>query len=427
MTTSNALNILFRNGRVIDPQAGLDKIADILIKDGKITQIGSIAEKAPQEIDLTGKIIIPGLYDMHVHLREPGYEHKEDIASGCASAAAGGFTGAACMPNTSPAIDTSSIVDFIIKRAENLPVEVNPIAAVTTGRKGEKLTEMFDLKEHGAVGFSDDGSPVVNTEIMRRALEYSKDFDGVIIQHSEDPFLFKGGVMNESVVSTVLGMQGIPSMCEDIMAARDIRLAGFTGGRLHIAHISAKETVELVREAKKNGIKVTCEVTPHHLFLTDEAVKSFDTDTKMNPPLRTEEDRKALVEGLLDGTIDCIATDHAPHAPEEKEVEYNIAPFGIVGLETALGLILTNLVHKGEMNWNTLIGRMAIQPRKILGLPEAAIKESYSANLTIIDPEVEWTVDHLKLKSKSRNTPFKGWKLKGKAWGIYNKGMLVKN
>jgi dihydroorotase len=267
----------------------------------------------------------------------------------------------------------------------------------------------------------------VSTEIMRHALEYSKDFDGVIIQHAEDPYLFKGGVMNESIVSTMLGMQGIPSMCEDIMAARDIRLAGFTGGRLHIAHISAKETVALIREAKKNGVRVTCEVTPHHLVLTDEAVKSFDTDTKMNPPLRTEEDRRALVEALLDGTIDCIATDHAPHAPEEKEVEYNIAPFGIVGLETSLGLILTNLVNKGEMSWNVLIGRMAIQPRKILGLPEVSLKAGSEANFTIIDPEMEWTVDQMKLKSKSRNTPFKGWKLKGKAWGIYNKGMLVRN
>jgi len=419
-------DVILRRATIIDPQSGLNDNADLRITGGVIAEIGDISETLKNDIVLKGMVVIPGLYDMHVHLREPGQEDKEDIESGCNAAAAGGFTGVACMPNTDPPVDRSSIVDFIRKRAAGFPVEVNPIAAVTRERKGEKLVEMYDLLQHGAVGFSDDGSPVVNSEIMRRALEYSKDLKAVIIQHSEDPFLFNG-VMNESIMSTRLGLAGIPSMCEDIMAARDIRLTEFTGGKLHIAHISTNETVSLVRAAKEAGIPVTAEVTPHHLFLTDEAVRGYDTDTKMNPPLRTEEDRKALVNAILDGTIDCIATDHAPHAPEEKEVEYNFAPFGVVGLETALGLILTKLFHTGVIDWNTLIDRMAIRPRRILSLEPVKIEKGMAANLTIADPNAEWEVDHFKFKSKSRNTPFKGWKLKGKAWGIFNKGQLVIN
>ena len=426
MNTQSFKDVTLRGAKIIDPQSGLNDIADLRIIDGIITEIGNISDPLENDIDLKGMVIVPGLYDMHVHLREPGQEDKENIESGCNAAAAGGFTGVACMPNTEPPVDRSSIVDFIRKRAEGLPVGVNPIAAVTIERKGEKLVEMYDLLRHGAVGFSDDGSPVVNSEIMRRALEYSKDLNALIIQHSEDPYLFSG-VMNEGIMSTRLGMEGIPSMCEDIMVARDIRLTEFTGGRLHIAHISVKETAALIRKAKDAGINITAEVTPHHLFLTDEAVAGYDTDTKMNPPLRTEEDRKVLVNAILDGTIDCIATDHAPHAPEEKEVEYNFAPFGIIGLETALALVLTKLVHPGLMDWNMLIDRMSIRPRRILGLEPVKIEKGMTANLTIADPNAEWEVDHFKFKSKSRNTPFKGWKLKGKAWGIFNKGQLVIN
>jgi len=424
MTTEAIPRLIFRNARLIDPQAGLDETGDILIEDGKISHIGKIAVKCDKEFDLAGKIVTPGLFDMHVHLREPGYEDKEDIESGCSAAAAGGFTGVACMPNTDPPADKSSIVDFILKRSAHLPVEVSPIAAVTAGRKGEKLTEMYDLQQHGAAGFSDDGAPVANSDIMRRALEYGKDLGAVIIQHSEDPGLFKG-VMNEGLISTKLGLSGIPSMCEDIMVARDLRLLEFCGGKLHIAHISAKETVDLVRAAKRKGLPVTCEVTPHHLLLTEEAVIGYDGDTKMNPPLRTEADRQALIAGLLDGTIDCIATDHAPHQPEEKEVEFNLAPFGVVGLETALGLVVSRLIDTGSMDWKTLVERMSTAPRRILGLPEVSLKAGNPANLTIIDPSAEWQVDHFKFRSKSRNTPFKGWKLRGKAWGIYNRGMLV--
>ena len=417
-------NIILRNARVIDPQTGIDKTADLKIEGGKIAGIGDFASEKGESIDLTGKIVVPGLYDMHVHLREPGYEYKENIVSGCAAAAAGGFTGVACMPNTNPVIDNAGTVDYIKRRSQDLPVTVNPIAAITQGRKGEQLSEMFDLFKAGAVGFSDDGSPLVNTELLRRGLEYTSDFDAVIIQHEEDPFLF-AGVMHEGLVSTKLGLDGISSLCEETMVMRDLRLVEYTGGRLHIAHISTAETVAHIREAKAKGINVTAEVTPHHLFLTDEAVIGYNTSTKMNPPLREARDRDALIEGLLDGTIDAIATDHAPHSIEEKENDYNTAPFGIIGLETAVGLVLTELVNKGKMDWNMLVHRMAIAPRKILRLPEVKIETGRSAELTIIDPGLEWTVDIAKFKSLAENSPFGGWKLKGKAVGIYNKGQLV--
>jgi dihydroorotase len=421
-------DLIFHHARIIDPQIGLDKIADIQIKGGIITEIAEeISSSGTKKIDLKGKIIIPGLFDMHTHLREPGREDEETITSGCTAAAAGGFTGIACMPNTNPTIDNSSIIEFIQRRSSGLVVTVHPIAAITVGREGRKLTEMYDLMNAGAVAFSDDGSPLVNTELMRRALEYASDFEGVIIQHAEDPYLFQGGVMHEGIMSTRMGLPGIPSLCEELMVARDLRLAEFTGGRLHFAHISTKESVELIRTAKKRGVKVTAEVTPHHLFLSDKTVEGFNTNAKMNPPLRTEEDRQVLIEALIDGTIDCIATDHAPHSPEEKEDDFNTAPFGIIGLETALCLVLTELLHKNKINWNILVERMAIKPREILNLPTNAISLGNKANLAIIDPELEWEVNPEKFKSLSRNTPFKGWKLKGKAWGIYNKGILVQN
>jgi dihydroorotase len=418
------INLILRKARIIDPQSGFDTTADILIENGVIAKIGGISGKTDEDYDLSGKIILPGLFDMHTHLREPGREDEETIASGASAAEAGGFTGIACMPNTTPAIDNSGIVEFIQKKSAGLPVDIIPIAAISVGREGKRLTDMFDLKGYGVPGFSDDGSPLVDAELMRRALEYSSDFDSVIIQHAEEPSLLKG-VMHEGEVSTRLGLAGIPSLCEETMVARDIRLAEFTGGRLHICHISCKESVELIKEAKKRGVNVTCEVTPHHLFLTDKAVEGYDTNAKMNPPLRSEADRQALIAGLIEGTIDCIASDHAPHSLEEKEDDFNTAPFGIIGLETALGLVLTNLVHSGKMDWNTLIERMSIAPRKILRLPPAKIAVGEKANLTIIDPECEWTVKPEEFKSLSRNTPFKGWKLKGKAVGIFNKGLGV--
>lgn len=417
-------NIILRRARLIDPQSSLDEVADIKIVGGVIKEIGRIDSAKGESIDLKGKIITPGLYDMHVHLREPGREDEETIETGCAAAAAGGFTGVACLPNTAPPIDTAGIIDFILRRAINLPVKVNPVAAITQGRAGKNLTDMHDLLGMGAVGFSDDGAPLADSDLMRRALEYASDLGAVIIQHSEDPYLFKGS-MHEGLVSTKLGLAGIPSLCEEIMVMRDIRLAEYTGGRLHVAHVSAAETVEHLRNAKDRGVKVTAEVTPHHLFLTAEAVVGYNTNAKMNPPLRTERDRQALIEGLLEGTIDAIATDHAPHAPEEKEDDFNSAPFGVIGLETALGLVLTELVHTGKMDWNMLVRRMAVKPREILRLPEVKISVGSEAELSIIDPDLEWEVNPDDFKSLSHNTPFAGRKLKGCAFGIYNKGQLA--
>ena len=419
-------NLTLRGARLIDPQTGLDRIADIRIEGGRIAEIGDNLTESGEALDLAGKVITPGLVDIHTHLREPGREDTETIASGCAAAAAGGFTRLACMPNTNPPIDKVGVIDLIKRQAAPHPAHIHPIAAVTQNREGKKLADMYELAAAGAVGFSDDGSPVADTDILRRALEYVKDFGGVIVEHAEDPYLFKG-VMHEGLTSTRLGLEGIPSLCETVMVERDIRLAEFTGGRLHICHISAAETVELVRAAKKAGIKVTAEVTPHHLFLNDSAVMGYNTNAKVNPPLRTEKDRLALVEGLLDGTIDCIATDHAPHAPEEKEDDFNTAPFGVIGLETALGLILTELVHTGRLDWSALVDRMSIAPRRILNLPSAKIEAGAEAELTIIDPEAEWKVEPAKFKSLSRNTPFAGRTLKGKAWGIYSKGRLAWN
>ncbi|MBC8204240.1 MAG: dihydroorotase [FCB group bacterium] len=412
-------------GHIIDPQTDTDIIADIQIEEGVITKIGGKLSGG-EVIDLKGKGIIPGLVDMHVHLREPGREDTETGFSGCQAAAAGGFTGVACMPNTQPAIDTASVVKFILDSAKNLPVDVHPIAAITTGRKGERLSEMGELLSSGAVGFSDDGSPLMNTDLMRRALEYASDFNAVIIQHSEDPYLFKG-CMHEGIVSTKLGLPGIPSLCEELMVERDVRLVEYTGGRLHTAHVSSKGTVEIIRNAKRKGLNVTAEVTPHHLFLTDNSVMGYNSNFKMNPPLRTEEDRQALIEGFLDGAIDCIATDHAPHAFEDKETDFGSAPFGVIGLETALGLILNEFVLKNKMNWADMIDRMSVKPRAILNLPEMKIAEGERANLTIIDPEVEWEVNPAEFKSKSRNTPFTGMHLKGRAYGIFNKGQFVIN
>ncbi len=419
-------NLILRNARLIDPQTGLDRTTDLRIEGGKIAEIGDNLSGEGESIDLSGKIITPGLTDIHTHLREPGREDTETIASGCAAAAAGGFTRIACMPNTTPPIDTVGIIDLIKREAAKYAVFVHPIAAITQGRAGKKLSEMHELAAAGAAGFSDDGSPVASTDLMRWALEYTSDFGGVIVEHAEDPYLFNG-VMHEGLVSTRLGLAGIPSLCEAVMVERDLRLADFTGGRLHLCHLSATESVELVRQAKKAGVKVTAEVTPHHLFLTDQATLEYDTNFKMNPPLRTEKDSLALIEGLLDGTIDCVATDHAPHALEEKENDFNTAPFGVIGLETALGLILTELVHPWKMDWMTLVDRMSAAPRRALNLPSAKIEVGAEAELSIIDPEAEWTVDASKFKSLSRNTPFGEWELKGKAWGIYNKGRMVGN
>jgi dihydroorotase len=420
--------LLLRNSRIIDPGLQIDNRSDILIEKGIIKKIGDNIETptGAEVYDLEGAVVAPGFLDMHVHLREPGYEHKETITTGLKAAAAGGFVAVACMPNTNPAIDDSSIVRYIKERSAIVLqglVDVFPIAAVTKNREGKQITEMAELSETGTVGFSDDGSPVENAQIMRIAFEYSKMFGKPIIQHAEEVTMTHGGVMHEGFVSTTLGLPGIPSIAEAIMIHRDILLAEFTGGKYHVAHLSTKLGLDLIRDAKRKGLAVTCEVTPHHFTLTDEEVRSFDTNTKMHPPLRTKEDVEAMKSGLQDGTIEVIATDHAPHSYDEKQVEYLYAPFGIVGLETAIGLSVTELVKTGTLTLSQMIEKFTYNPRRILNLPQVNIKKGEQACLTIFDPEREWTVDPDSFKSKSKNSPFGGRKLYGKPIGIVNKGL----
>jgi dihydroorotase len=425
------MKLHLKGARLIDPAAGRDETVDLTIVDGRIEKIGTrlSSDQTFRTVDMKGRLVVPGLVDMHVHLREPGYEHKETIETGCASAAAGGFTAVCCMPNTNPAIDDESVVRYVHetgKRVCDGIVDVYPIAAITKGRKGEELAPMAELVGAGAVGFSDDGNPVVSSEIMRRALEYSSMFGVPLIQHAEDAALTREGVMNEGFMSTKLGLPGIPSVAEEIMVNRDITLVRYVGkARYHVAHVSAAGTLSLIRRAKAERLQVTCEVTPHHFTLTDEAVEGYDTNTKMHPPLRTREDVHAIREALRDGTIDVIATDHAPHSHDEKEVEYTQAPFGIVGLETAVGLAISELVRGGYLTLPQLIEKMSTNPRRIVNLPPISISEGEMANLTLIDPDQRWRVDRSRLKSKSKNTPFHGRELIGKAFGIINNGRAL--
>ncbi len=420
------MQLLLKNGRVVDPLNGRDEELDLMIVDGKIEKMGKgLSAASAQVIDLRGKIVAPGFLDMHVHFREPGFEYKETIASGCASAAAGGFTAVCCMPNTNPPIDDESVVRFIQSKAKdalNGLVDVYPIGAVTMARKGEHLAPLAELATSGAVAFSDDGEPVFDSELMRRALEYSAMYQKPVIQHAQDPSLSKGGVANEGSVSTQLGLPVIPRLAEELMVVRDIRLAEYTGGQYHVAHVSTAEAVAAVRAAKEKGLKVTCEVAPHHFTLTDESLRGYDTNTKMNPPLRTREDIEAIKEGLRDGTIDAIATDHAPHSFDEKEVEFQVAPFGIVGLETAIGLAVTELLRKNIVTMTQLVEKFSVNPRRILHLPEIRIEAGTTANLTIFDPAAEWTVHPPSFRSQSRNSPFGGFKLFGQPVGVLNNG-----
>jgi dihydroorotase len=408
--------MLIQNGRVIDPSNNIDDTLDILIQDGKIAEVGKgLKTKADATIDAKGKLVTPGLVDIHVHLRDPGLEYKEDIISGTASAAAGGFTSIACMPNTKPVIDNKAIVRYVIDKAKNEgTANVFPVGSITKGSKGETLAEMGELKDEGCVGFSDDGGPVSNGEIMRRALEYARPFNAAIISHAEDLSIVAGGVMNDGHVSAELGLKGIPWVAEDAMTARDVMLAEFTGGRLHIAHISTKGAIEFIRQAKKRGVNVTCEATPHHFTLTDEAVRGYNTNAKMNPPLRSSEDMDAVRAGLADGTIDAIATDHAPHHIDEKNVEFAIAMNGIVGLETALPLTL-NLVTEGVLTLNDAIAKLTSGPCQALDIPRGTLGVGAVADIAIIDPDLEWSVSAQDLVSKSKNTPFDEWNMKGAA------------
>jgi len=417
--------LLLKNGHIIDPGLGMDLICDVLVVDKKIVRIEqNIAADDAHTIDMTGLLITPGLFDMHVHFREPGREDEETIKSGCLAAAAAGFTGVCPMPDTQPAADTRSIIEFIISEAASSAVDVYPIGAVTKGRRGEELTEMAEMVEAGAVAFSDAGRSIRHADMVRRSMEYMSMFNVPLIAHCEDVALAAGGAMHEGAVSTRLGLPGMPGVAESIIVARDILLAEFTKSQLHIAHISTARSLDIIRKAKQRGIHVTCDVTPFHLCLTDDSIKTYDANFKVNPPLRAESDRLALVEGLRDGTIDVIASDHAPHAPEEKDVEFGAAPFGAVGLETALGLILDRLVAPGHLSLPEALKKMSVAPRSILGLPSTPIEVGACANFSFIDTELKWQVDSKKFYSKCRNSPFNGWDLKGKARGIYNEGIL---
>jgi len=410
------VKLLIKNGRVIDPASETDETLDILIDRGKIIDIKPrIQNKDSRVIDASRLVVAPGFIDMHVHLREPGQEEKETIRSGSLAAAKGGFTSVACMPNTKPVNDTRGITEYIIAEARrSSPVNVFPIAAITRGLRGEELTDMVELKKSGAVAFSDDGHPVENSLVMRRALEYSRYLDALIIDHCEDRTLSLGGIVNEGFHSTKLGLRGIPAASEEIMVARDIILTRAIGAPIHIAHISVKGSVEQVRRAKQEGLPVTAEVTPHHLLLTDADLESFDTNLKVNPPLRGEEDVEALLEAVQDGTIDAFATDHAPHTPDEKNVELDKAPFGINGLETAVSLLLDGLVNKGKLPLLRFIQMFSTNPARILGLDsKGKIAVGADADLTILKLQQEVVVDPGRFKSLSRNTPFQGWKLKG--------------
>jgi dihydroorotase len=421
------MKIILKNINLLNPEQGINEEGmDLLITDGKISKVGKIPDSETGDakvFDFTGKYVVPGLFDMHVHFREPGREDEETIKTGCDSAASGGFTGVACMPNTQPAIDSAEVVTLIKEKAINHLVDVHPIGAATLGRKGEIISPMAELVEAGAVGFSDDGVAIKTSAMLRRSLEYALMYNVPIVEHCEDESL-TGGAMNEGINSTTLGLPPVPSVSEEIIVSRDLLMAEYTGGKIHIAHISTKKSVEMVREAKKKGIKVTAEVTPHHFTLTDDAVKTYDTNVKMSPPLRTPSDVESIHKGLKDGTIDCIASDHAPHSPEEKEAEFEFAPNGILGLETEVGLALSELYARKVLSLEQFVEKLAINPRKILNIPVPKFEEGETANLTILDTKTVWTVDINKFKSKSHNSPFDKKLMTGKAIGVINNGKM---
>ena len=421
------MKLLIKGGRVIDPTNRIEKDVDILIERGKIAQIqASIPANGTKTLDATDNLVVPGLVDLHTHLREPGREDKETIESGCRAALRGGFTTICAMPNTEPAIDQRSVVDLVHREAERLGlVTVKVVGAITRGRAGKELTDFAELFDAGCVALSDDGSGVANGFLMRRALEYAKLFNRPLIQHAEDPELSAQGVMHEGLVSTTLGLRGIPSESETVIVARDIALAELTGGWVHVAHLSSAKSVELIRDAKRRGIRVTAEVTPHHLALTEEVVGDFDTRAKVNPPLRTEEDRRALIEGLRDGTIDCIATDHAPHTEWEKEADFDAAPFGISGLETALAVCAEILVKPGVMTWSQLIEKLTSAPAKIADLEAGTLSVGAWADITVIDPKASWTVNPQQFISKGRHTPFAGRQLPTQITHVIRHGVEV--
>lgn len=409
------MKILLKASRVVDPSQGLDAAKDVLIQDDVIVKVGdNLTDKDAQVIDLKGTIVTPGFVDLHCHLREPGFEGAETIRTGTRSAAMGGFTSIACMPNTQPVIDDLADLKFIqLQSQQEGVVEVLPVAAITKNSQGEELSEIGELARLGAVAISDDGKPVMNSSVMRRALEYSKMFGIPVMSHAEDLNLTGEGEMNEGYWSTVLGLAGIPNVSEDVMIARDILLSEFTDGRLHVCHVSTENGVEQIRQAKRRGVKVTAEVTPHHLSLTDAAVRDYDTNTKIKPPLRSERDRDAVRQGLKDGTIDAIATDHAPHTIVDKECEYKFATFGTIGFETAFAVVYTHLVEPGIITLNDAVKAMTSSPAGILGISRGTLKVGAQANITAFDPKLEMTYEQSHIVSKSKNSVFLGQKLKG--------------
>jgi dihydroorotase len=424
------MKLVIANGHLIDPTENQNSGKNLFIEDGKVVGWLDQNESAPEDaeiFDASGLVVAPGFIDLHVHLREPGQEHKETIASGCAAAVAGGWTSVCPMPNTQPINDNAAITRYMIEQAERAGLaNVFPVGAITKGSSGNELAEMGEMKAAGAVAVSDDGRPVPNAGMMRRAMQYAKDFDLPVVDHCEDKSLSTGGVMHEGKLSLLLGLRGMPALAEEIDAVRDIIIAKETDAHIHIAHISSREAIEAVRRAKNEGINVTCEVTPHHFTLTDKAVEGYDTNTKMSPPLRSDEHLEAILEAIKDGTIDAIATDHAPHHADEKALEYDSAPFGITGLETAVGLVFNELVHKGIVDLVRLVELCSSNPAKIFRLQNrGTLKVGSIADVTILDPELEWTYKNSDSKSKSRNTPFDNWNFTGAAIATIVGGKIV--
>jgi len=429
-----AIFLLIHGGHIIDPSQGIDQIGDLLIAEGKIVQIGgTVIPGEAKNFDASGLVVCPGFIDLHCHLREPGFEDKETIATGTKAAAIGGFATVCCMANTEPPLDTPAAVAWVKQKAsKDSLVAVLPIGCITKGRKGEELTDMARLAEAGVLAFSDDGDPVTSSQLMRRAMEYSRDLGLPVIDHCEDKTLSDNGIINEGQMSAKLGIKGIPAAAEEVMVARDLILAKRTRARLHIAHASTKGSVELIRRAKEEGISVTAEVTPHHLTLTEERIagespnEPFDTNAKVNPPLRTKEDVQTLIKGLKDGVIDAIATDHAPHTPADKNCGLELAAFGISGFETAFGCLM-GLVHQGEISLTQLISKLTCEPAKVIGRNGelGTLKAGAPANITILDPDREWLVDSRNFASKGKNTPYDGYKFKGKVMATIANGRIV--
>jgi dihydroorotase len=409
------MKLIIKDGIVVDPYNGIKEALDVLVEDGQISKVAkNIRHKSAEVIDAAGNLVCPGFIDIHVHLREPGYEYKEDIASGTRAAAAGGFTTVCCMPNTDPVVDNGAVAAFIRDKARQTGVvNVLPIGCISKGQEGNEITAMGELKEAGCIAVSDDGKPVMNSSVMRNAMTYAKMFKLPVLSHCEDLHLSRDGQMHEGFYSTYYGLPGIPAEAEELMVARDLLLARLTGAHVHICHISTMGSLNLIRQARKEGINITCEVTPHHLTLTDETVGSYDADTKVNPPLRSREHVEALWEGIKDGTIDCIATDHAPHHQESKDCEYNLASNGISGLETAVAVIMDRLVNKGIIDLEKMVQLFTAGPARIMGLEKGTLSPGRTADITIIDPNLKKRVDIAKFNSKGKNTPFKGLELQG--------------